>query len=288
MEIVKVIPSGYCKGVVNAIRLAKQTRTDNPDEKVYVLGMLVHNSYVSEELSALGIVTLDDSLKSKEELLDEIDEGIIIFTAHGISHKIKDKVIAKGLKYVDASCVDVLKTQNIIKEKLKEGYDVIYFGKKKHPEAEAVISISDHIHLVTNEEDLKDLEIDNDKIFLTNQTTMSYLELKDLIEKVKEKYPDTVVQKEICNATSSRQEAIYKLENCDLLYVVGDVKSNNTNKLVEVGKRHGIKKVLLIQNYKDINDEDLIGTDKVCVTAGASTPPSLIKEVIDYLKEKNI
>ncbi|MBR0419670.1 MAG: 4-hydroxy-3-methylbut-2-enyl diphosphate reductase [Erysipelotrichaceae bacterium] len=288
MEIVKVIPSGYCKGVVNAIRLAKQTRTDNPDEKVYVLGMLVHNSYVSEELSALGIVTLDDSLKSKEELLDEIDEGIIIFTAHGISQKIKDKVIAKGLKYVDASCVDVLKTQNIIKEKLKEGYDVIYFGKKKHPEAEAVISISDHIHLVTNEEDLKDLEIDNDKIFLTNQTTMSYLELKDLIEKVKEKYPDTVVQKEICNATSSRQEAIYKLENCDLLYVVGDVKSNNTNKLVEVGKRHGIKKVLLIQNYKDINDEDLIGTDKVCVTAGASTPPSLIKEVIDYLKEKNI
>ena len=165
---------------------------------------------------------------------------------------------------------------------------MIYFGKKKHPEAEAVISISDHIHLVTNEEDLKDLEIDNDKIFLTNQTTMSYLELKDLIEKVKEKYPDTVVQKEICNATSSRQEAIYKLENCDLLYVVGDVKSNNTNKLVEVGKRHGIKKVLLIQNYKDINDEDLIGTDKVCVTAGASTPPSLIKEVIDYLKEKNI
>ena len=288
MEIVKVIPSGYCKGVVNAIRLAKQTRIDNPEEKIYVLGMLVHNSYVSDELSALGIVTLDDSIKSKEELLDEIDEGIIIFTAHGISEKIKNKVIAKGLKFVDASCVDVLKTQNIIKEKLKEGYDVIYFGKKKHPEAEAVISISDHIHLVTNEEDLKDLEIDNDKIFLTNQTTMSYLELKDLIEKVKEKYPDTVVQKEICNATSSRQEAIYKLENCDLLYVVGDVKSNNTNKLVEVGKRHGIKKVLLIQNYKDINDEDLIGTDKVCVTAGASTPPSLIKEVIDYLKEKNI
>ncbi len=288
MEIVKVIPSGYCKGVVNAIRLAKQTRIDNPEEKIYVLGMLVHNSYVSDELSALGIVTLDDSIKSKEELLNDIDEGIIIFTAHGISEKIKNKVIAKGLKFVDASCVDVLKTQNIIKEKLKEGYDVIYFGKKKHPEAEAVISISDHIHLVTNEEDLKDLEIDNDKIFLTNQTTMSYLELKDLIEKVKEKYPDTVVQKEICNATSSRQEAIYKLENCDLLYVVGDVKSNNTNKLVEVGKRHGIKKVLLIQNYKDINDEDLIGTDKVCVTAGASTPPSLIKEVIDYLKEKNI
>ncbi|MBR3266187.1 MAG: 4-hydroxy-3-methylbut-2-enyl diphosphate reductase [Erysipelotrichaceae bacterium] len=284
MEIRKVIPSGYCKGVVNAIRLAKQTRIDNPEDKIYVLGMLVHNSYVSEELSALGIITLDDSRKSKEELLDEINEGIIIFTAHGISEKIKNKVIAKGLRYVDASCVDVLKTQSIIKEKLQDGYDVIYFGKRKHPEAEAVISISDKIHLVTDQSDLEDLVIDNDKIFLTNQTTMSYLELKDLIASAQQKYPDIIIQKEICNATSSRQEAIYKLQDCDLLFVVGDIKSNNTNKLVEVGKQSGIKKVLLIQNYKDINEDDLKDVNRIYVTAGASTPPLLINEVIDHLK----
>ena len=284
MEIRKVIPSGYCKGVVNAIRLAKQTRIDNPEDKIYVLGMLVHNSYVSEELSALGIITLDDSRKSKEELLDEINEGIIIFTAHGISEKIKNKVIAKGLRYVDASCVDVLKTQSIIKEKLQDGYDVIYFGKRKHPEAEAVISISDKIHLVTDQSDLEDLVIDNDKIFLTNQTTMSYLELKDLIASAQQKYPDIIIQKEICNATSSRQEAIYKLQDCDLLFVVGDIKSNNTNKLVEVGKQSGIKKVLLIQNYKDINEDDLKDVNWIYITAGASTPPLLINEVIDHLK----
>lgn len=284
MEIRKVIPSGYCKGVVNAIRLAKQTRIDNPEDKIYVLGMLVHNSYVSEELSALGIITLDDSRKSKEELLDEINEGIIIFTAHGISEKIKNKVIAKGLRYVDASCVDVLKTQSIIKEKLQDGYDVIYFGKRKHPEAEAVISISDKIHLVTDQNDLEGLVIDNDKIFLTNQTTMSYLELKDLIASAQQKYPDIIIQKEICNATSSRQEAIYKLQDCDLLFVVGDIKSNNTNKLVEVGKQSGIKKVLLIQNYKDINEDDLKDVNRIYVTAGASTPPLLINEVIDHLK----
>jgi len=284
MEIRKVIPSGYCKGVVNAIRLAKQTRIDNPEDKIYVLGMLVHNSYVSEELSALGIITLDDSRKSKEELLDEINEGIIIFTAHGISEKIKNKAIAKGLRYVDASCVDVLKTQSIIKEKLQDGYDVIYFGKRKHPEAEAVISISDKIHLVTDQSDLEDLVIDNDKIFLTNQTTMSYLELKDLIASAQQKYPDIIIQKEICNATSSRQEAIYKLQDCDLLFVVGDIKSNNTNKLVEVGKQSGIKKVLLIQNYKDINEDDLKDVNRIYVTAGASTPPLLINEVIDHLK----
>ena len=286
MEIKKVIPSGYCKGVVNAIKLAKDTKEKHPDENVYILGMLVHNSFVSDELSSLGIITLDDSKCSKAELLDQIDDGIVIFTAHGISDVIKEKAVEKGLAYVDASCVDVLKTQNIIKEKLKEGYEVIYFGKKNHPEAEAVISISDRIHLVDGEEALRSLQIGNPKVFLTNQTTMSYLELSDLFAIAKKLYPGILIQEEICNATSSRQLAITKLEDCDVLYVVGDVKSNNTAKLVDVGKKHGIKKVLLIQNYEDIDLNDLEGADKVCVSAGASTPPLLINEVIDYLRAK--
>lgn len=283
MEIKKVVPSGYCKGVVNAIAMAKKARETYPEEKITILGMLVHNAFVSKELSDLNIVTLDDSIKSKSELVDEINEGVVIFTAHGISKQIKDKVIAKGLKYVDASCVDVLKTQEIIKDYLSKGYDVIYFGKKKHPEAEAVLSISDKISLVTNLDDLNNLNIKNDKVFMTNQTTMSYLELTDLIEKAKQLYPNVVIQKEICNATSSRQLAITKLSDCDLLYVVGDQKSNNTNKLVDIGKLHGIKKVILIQNYKDIDLTDLKDVYHIYVTAGASTPPKLIDEVIAYL-----
>lgn len=283
MEIKKVVPSGYCKGVVNAIAMAKKARETYPEEKITILGMLVHNAFVSKELSDLNIVTLDDSIKSKSELVDEINEGVVIFTAHGISKQIKDKVIAKGLKYVDASCVDVLKTQEIIKDYLSKGYDVIYFGKKKHPEAEAVLSISDKISLVTNLDDLNNLTIKNDKVFMTNQTTMSYLELTDLIEKAKQLYPNVEIQKEICNATSSRQLAITKLSDCDLLYVVGDQKSNNTNKLVDIGKLHGIKKVILIQNYKDIDLTDLKDVYHIYVTAGASTPPKLIDEVIAYL-----
>lgn len=288
MEINKVVPSGYCKGVINAIILAKNTRNKYPNEKIYVLGMLVHNSFVSKELEQLNIITLDDTYKSKQELLDEINEGIVIFTAHGISQDIKDKAIKKGLTCVDATCTDVLKTQNVIKEYINKDYDVIYFGKYNHPEANAVLSISNKIHLVTNNKDIDDLNIDNPKLFLTNQTTMSYLELSDLIEKIKEKYPNIVIEKEICNATSSRQEAITKLNNCDLLYVVGDQKSNNTNKLVDIGIKHGIKKVLLIQNYKDINDNDLNDVNNVYVTAGASTPPALIDEVIEYLRSKSL
>ncbi len=286
MEIQKVIPSGYCKGVVNAIRLAKDTKKVNPDKDVYVLGMLVHNSFVSKELSDLGIITLDDSHMDKSQLLDQIDHGIVIFTAHGISDAIKQKAVAKGLDYVDATCVDVLKTQNIIKEYLNKGYDVIYFGKKKHPEAEAVLSIDERIHLVNDEASLRDLHLNNPKLFLTNQTTMSYLELKDLFEIARSIYPNVVIEEEICNATSSRQMAITQLKDCDVLYVVGDVKSNNTAKLVDVGRNHGIKKVLLIQNFLDIDLEDLKGANKVCVTAGASTPPSLINEVIEYLRTK--
>ena len=281
-----MIPSGYCKGVVNAILLAKKTRQENPNERIYVLGMLVHNSFVSKELEELGIITLDDTNKSKSELLDEINDGIVIFTAHGISENIKQKAISKGLKYVDATCVDVLKTQNIIKDYIEKGYDIIYFGKAKHPEAEAVISISDKIHLVTNMDELNSLNLSNDRVFLTNQTTMSYMELADLIDRAKQIYPNIIVEKEICNATSSRQLAITNLTNCDLLYVVGDLKSNNTNKLVDIGKKQGIKKVLLIQNFKDINNDDLKDVNNIYVTAGASTPPALIDEVINYLTSK--
>lgn len=286
MEIKKVVPSGYCKGVVNAIKLAKQTRIDNPDKKIYVLGMLVHNSFVSRELELLGITTLDDTSTSKLDLLDSIDEGIVIFTAHGISENIKQKAIDKGLQIVDATCVDVLKTQNIIKEYIAKGYDVIYFGKHHHPEADAVVSISKHIHLVSNIDELNSLNIANELVFLTNQTTMSYLELKDMVKQAKALYPNIIIQEEICNATSSRQLAITNLIDCDLLYVVGDKKSNNTNKLVDIALKQGIKKVLLIQNFNDIDTNDLKNINNIYVTAGASTPPVLIDEVISYLRSK--
>ena len=284
MNVKRVIPSGYCKGVVNAIKLAKDTKINNPDKNIYVLGLLVHNSFVSKELADLGIITLDDCNKSKEELVDEVNDGIIIFTAHGISDSIKQKVVDKGLQYVDATCIDVKKTQNIICDYLNNGYDVLYFGKRKHPEAEAVLSISNRIHLVNNEYDLNELNIDNDKIFLTNQTTMSYIELSDLIDLAKNKYPNLIIEKEICDATSSRQKAIYELDNCDLLYVVGDKKSNNTNKLVDIGSSKGIK-TLLIHSYLDIDINDLKDVKNVYVSAGASTPPNLIDEVISYLKK---
>lgn len=282
MEIKRIVPSGYCKGVVNAINIVKKTRIEYPNKNIYILGMIVHNSYVSKQMNDLGVITLDDSNKSKEELLDEINDGVVIFTAHGISDKIKQKAINKGLITVDASCVDVIKNKELIKGYINKDYDVIYFGKRKHPEAEAILSISDKIHLVCSIDDIDNLNIINDKIFVTNQTTMSYMEVEDMISYLKNIYPTSLIQKEICNATSSRQLAVTSIEDGDVLYVVGDVKSNNTNKLKELGKKN-FKKSFLISNYKEINKKDLINQNKIYVTAGASTPPNLVDEVIKYL-----
>lgn len=284
MEIKRVVPSGYCKGVVNAINIVKKTKEQYPNENIYILGMIVHNSYVSKQMEDLGVITLEDPNLSKEELLDTIDKGVVIFTAHGISDKIKQKALDKGLICVDASCIDVLKNKDLIKSYLDKGYDVVYFGKKKHPEAEAILSLSNNIHLVSNISDIDNLNISNDNLFITNQTTMSYLEVEDMLKLIKDKYPTCIIQKEICNATSSRQLAITNIKDGDVLYVVGDVKSNNTNKLKEIGSKY-FKKVFLISNYKEINKKDLVNENKIYVTAGASTPPILIDEVIDYLSK---
>lgn len=284
MEIKRVVPSGYCKGVVNAINIVKKTKEQYPNENIYILGMIVHNSYVSKQMEDLGVITLEDPNLSKEELLDTIDKGVVIFTAHGISDKIKQKALDKGLICIDASCVDVLKNKDLIKSYLEKGYDVVYFGKKNHPEAEAILSLSNNIHLVSNISDIDNLNISNDNLFITNQTTMSYLEVEDMLKLIKDKYPTCIIQKEICNATSSRQLAITNIKDGDVLYVVGDVKSNNTNKLKEIGSKY-FKKVFLISNYKEINKKDLVNENKIYVTAGASTPPILIDEVIDYLSK---
>lgn len=283
MIVTKVNPSGYCKGVINAINIAKKTKEEHPNENVYVLGMIVHNTYVTNMLNKLGIITLDDTNNSKEELIDKLNEGVLILTAHGTSDKLKQKAISKGLQVVDAACSDVIKTKNIIIDYLNKGYEVIYFGIKNHPESAAILSLSDKIHLITSINEIENLNINNSKIVVTNQTTMSYLELENMINAVLNKYNTAIIEKEICNATSSRQLAISNIKDADILYVVGDKKSNNTNKLVEIASKK-IKRVYLINSKADINISDLNNDMKVYVSAGASTPPELIDDVINYLK----
>lgn len=284
MEVIKVAPRGYCKGVVRAINMAKQCAIQYPNQRITVLGMLVHNRYVMEALQAMHIQMIDDKKKTREELLEEINEGVVIFTAHGIDPKVIQKAKQKGLICVDASCPDVLKTQQIVTEKLAQGFTIFYIGKHRHPEAEAVTSLSKHIYLI---ETIADIPMDvQQDIFVTNQTTMSIFDIDTIFQQIKKHYPSATFCEEICNATRVRQEAVAKLkdEHIDVLYVVGDVSSNNSNRLAQIAREHGIHQVYLIDDVQDIHEEQLTHVQRVAVTAGASTPTYLTKQVIAYLE----
>ena len=281
MKCIKVTPRGYCKGVVKAINLAKQARLDYPNQKITILGMLVHNQYVCEALKELSIDTIEDVNKTRLQLLDKVHEGVVLFTAHGVSEAVKEKAKNKGLICIDASCQDVIKTQNIVKEYLAKGYYIAYIGKNKHPEAEAVLSLSPKVLLIENKEQIQKLK---SPLFVTNQTTMSQSDVAELFRQIKLVFPDASFCEEICQATAMRQNAIKQLPNVDALIVVGDARSNNSNRLAQIAKERGIQKVFLVDSFHDLKQKDFRQEDIVAVTAGASTPAYLVNQVIDWVE----
>lgn len=283
-EIIKVDPQGYCGGVLQAIAIAKKTRLENPDSRITILGNLVHNQYVKKALSYDKLDTIEDKNKTRLELLDEIEEGIVIFTAHGISQEVRQKALNKGLKIIDASCPFVLQTQKIIQQKLSERFVIFYIGKYRHPEAEAIYSTSDKIYLVEKEEDIPNSI--QEPIFVTNQTTMSIFDIQYLFDAIKQAYPEAEFHDEICNATRIRQQAILDLkdQNIDTLIVVGDPSSNNTKQLANIGKKAKIKQVMRINDVNELNINDLHEAKRIAITSGASTPTYLTNQVIEYLE----
>lgn len=286
MEVLKISPRGYCYGVVDAMVLAQQTAKnfDFP-RPIYILGMIVHNRHVVEAFEREGIITIDGP--DRLSMLDKIDKGTVIFTAHGVSPEVKNRAREKGLMVVDATCPDVTKTHTLIKEKVAQGFDIVYIGKKGHPEPEGAIGNSpDKVHLIETLEDLEKLHLDNDKIVVTNQTTMSQWDIKHIMNKCIQKFPHAEIHNEICMATQVRQEAVAEqAKEADLLIVVGDPKSNNSNRLAQVSEEIAGTEAYRVADVTEIKREWLIGKKKVAVTAGASTPTPITREVIQYLEQ---
>lgn len=283
MEIISVTPRGYCQGVVRAIMTARRTVEQHPGETVTMLGMIVHNRFVVDECRRMGIRFVEDPKKTRLELLDEISEGVVIFTAHGVSDAVRSKAEAKGLTVVDATCPDVIHTHEIVREHASHG-DVIYIGKKNHPESEGTVGLSERVHLVTCTEDLDNLH-DLHDILITNQTTLSLLDTQEIIDACLKKWPDAGIAKEICNATRIRQEAVMELKDTDVLIVVGDPRSNNSNQLKQIGMRAGIRQTWLIDSVLSLREEMVKNKNRIAVTSGSSTPNSLTAQVISFLKE---
>ncbi|WP_368985329.1 4-hydroxy-3-methylbut-2-enyl diphosphate reductase [Caldifermentibacillus hisashii] len=286
MEVIKVSPRGYCYGVVDAMVIARNAALDkNLPRPIYILGMLVHNKNVTEAFKEEGIITLDG--QNRKEILEKVDQGTVIFTAHGVSPEIRQLAKEKGLVTIDATCPDVTKTHVIIEEKTKQGYEVIYIGKKGHPEPEGAIGVAPGlVHLVSNTVDIDELDIKNDKIIITNQTTMSSWDVKDLMDYCLKKFPQAEIHNEICQATQVRQEAVAKQAGAaDVLIVVGDPKSNNSNRLAQVSEEIAGTKSYRVADVTEIEIDWIKNAKKVAVTSGASTPTPITKEVIQFLEQ---
>lgn len=285
MIVKDIRPRGFCKGVYFAIEKVKEVlKSDKFPRPVYVLGYIVHNEHVVHEISELGAITLDDHLHSRNDLIDQVNEGTIIISAHGTPLDVIEKIKNKGLTLVDATCQDVYVTHDLIKAYLLKNYHVIYIGKKNHPETNASLSLGHDVHLVESLKDVDALSLDG-PIFVTNQTTFSIKDIFNIHQALKAKFDNLVITEEICNATRIRQNAIIQSnKDVDLCYIVGDKRSNNSKNLAKISSEFTHTKTFLIQSVDDIQAKDLENVQTVSVSSGASTPEHLTKAVIDYLK----
>ncbi|MGB3101657.1 MAG: 4-hydroxy-3-methylbut-2-enyl diphosphate reductase [Psychrobacillus psychrotolerans] len=286
MLVQKISPRGYCYGVVDAMVIARNAALDTSlPRPIYILGMIVHNKHVTDAFEMDGIITLDG--ENRLDILSKVDTGTVIFTAHGVSPEVKELARQKGLVSIDATCPDVTVTHDLIREKTAEGYDIIYIGKKGHPEPEGAIGVApDKVHLVQSLEDIENLTIKTDKLLVTNQTTMSQWDVVDLMKKLEEKFSHIEVHKEICLATQVRQEAVAEQAgDAELLIVVGDPMSNNSNRLTQVSEEIAGTPSYRIGDISELQLEWLDNISHVAVTAGASTPTPIVKEVIQFLEK---
>ena len=286
MKVLKISPRGYCYGVVDAMIIARNAALDKTlPRPIYILGMIVHNKHVTDAFEEDGIITLDG--ENRLEILEQVETGTVIFTAHGVSPEVRELTKRKGLVSIDATCPDVTVTHDLIEEKVAEGFDIIYIGKKHHPEPEGAIGVAPHaVHLIESLEDVENLSITNDKLLVTNQTTMSQWDVKHIMDALKIKFPHIEVHEEICLATQVRQEAVAEQAGAaDLLIVVGDPKSNNSNRLTQVSVEIANTPSYRISDVSELDVKWLEGVETVAVTAGASTPTLIVREVIAFLEK---
>lgn len=288
MQIDILSPNGYCYGVKRAINLALDIKKENPNKKVYVLGMLVHNNYVCDFLLKNQIFTIDvPPNKYKEVLLKLKSDDIVIFTAHGHDIELDQIIKDKKIQSYDAICPMVKHNNDLIKNALEKGKKVIYIGQENHPEAIGALSMSNDIIFMTNK--LLDLSYYDKKLnyFVINQTTLNIEELKGIHKDLKSIFPNIEIADEICAATRLRQQTILQLTGYDVLLVVGSLKSSNTNKLYDIATNKLLDiSTFRIESLKDIPFNKLNKQQKIAITGGTSTPSKLLQlikeEITNY------
>lgn len=285
MEVVRIRPRGYCHGVVEAIRLAKQVGAERQGQPVTMLGYLVHNEHATRELEAAGVRLVAETDRMKG--LDQVREGTVIFTAHGISPQVVQAARERGLEIVDATCSDVTRTHDLVRDLVAQGFHVVYIGKRGHPEPAGVLGVApEHTTLIETIDEVEALELPADcRLAVTCQTTLSMWDTQAIIDRLAERFPQIEVHNEICRATQERQEAaVLAARDVDCVVVVGSQRSSNSKRLVQVVEELAGKPAHLVDTAADLRPEWFTGVHRVGVTSGASTPTQITREVIGALE----
>jgi len=280
-------PRGFCAGVERAIKIVERS-LEVFNAPVYVLHEIVHNKYVVKDLQSRGAIFVE-SLESIPK------EYPVIISAHGTSQMVMDDVKGRNVIYVDATCPLVTKVHMEVKNHYRKGRKILMIGHKGHVEVAGTMGqVPDGVvTLIETVEDARKIHLDEYQsgIAYVTQTTLSIDDTSEIIQVLKERFPDIVESKtdDICYATSNRQQAVKEIaSSVDILYVIGSPNSSNSNRLVEVGKQYGCDKVFLIDSELDI-DMSMVDDDDVSdigITAGASAPEILVQKVLDVFKAK--
>ncbi len=273
-------PRGFCAGVVRAVDIV-QIALETFGAPIYVRKEIVHNSYVVNDLAKKGAIFVSE--------LDEVPEGArVIYSAHGVSPAVRERAKERGLKVVDATCQLVTKVHMEAIKFSKQGYSLVLVGHRDHEEVEGTQGEApDVTQVVSTVEEVDALVVpDPNKVAYLTQTTLSLDEAKYMIEALKRKFPNITGPhaQDICYATENRQVAVKNVAHeADMVLVVGSANSSNSNRLVEVSKNLGTNSHL-IDRASAIQPEWLDGVNTVAVTAGASAPEVLVKDVVEYLQ----
>ncbi len=282
MQIYLASPRGFCAGVERAIAIVEKA-IDKFGAPIYVRHEIVHNKIVVESLKAKGAIFVNE--------VDEIPQGsIVIFSAHGVSKKVEDSAYLHKLQVFDATCPLVTKVHLEAQIHEKKGRQIILIGHEGHPEVEGTSGrVESIVTLVSNIADVEALSFDDvENLAYVTQTTLSVDDTKNIIQKLKDKFPKIVGPelKDICYATQNRQNAAKEIAKiADLLLVIGADNSSNSNRLRDIGSEMG-KAAYLINSFEDIKLQWFEGVEKVGITAGASAPENLVMEVVEFLKQK--
>lgn len=280
MEVNLAKTAGFCFGVRRAV---DKVYEEAGKEQVYTYGPIIHNSEVVSDLEQRGVKVL----RSKEEL-EQISEGTVIIRSHGVAKDIYELIRQKGLHLVDATCPFVLKIHRIVEKASAEGKQILIIGSSEHPEVEGIRGwCSGEVHVISDAEGLSGVELGDNPVCVVSQTTFNYNKFQDIVEIIKEKSYHIEVCNTICNATEERQlEAKSIAHDVDAMIVIGDRQSSNSQKLYEISKKE-CGNTFFVQTLKDLDLKLFESTGKVGITAGASTPEKIIKEVHASMTEKS-